>query len=315
MAQAIESFASMIVGNFGLGTHGAGVASVKQAVHDGDTITVRALGNFGVRFLGIDTPEISFQLPGSQQFAATDSSAWQRFLTDPFAAEYAPLHLDAGLKAYMSARLGVGCAENHHRHAEAAQRALEAEVEADRQAQGLSAEDFRFYLRFAGEVMDGYGRLLAYVNRDEKVAASRPMAYNERLLQSGHALPYFIWPNINPFRRQRSLRAAVPEAGMARATAESEASLRQARQSVAASRAAASGVFAAGDPLRLEAFELRFLARRSPPSRWVIDLSVAGNRLIHPERYFEVPNPEDRLFVPDEYIELFLARGWVKQGI
>lgn len=315
MAKAIESFGNSAVGHFGLGIHGDGIASVKQAVHDGDTIAVRALGNFGVRFLGIDTPEISFQLPGSTQFAAIDNPAWLRFLTDPFAAEYGELHLDAGLVDYLGAKSGAGCAENHHRHAEAAQRALETEVETDRQAQGLNAENFRFYFRFASEVMDGYGRLLAYVNRDEEAPAARPLTYNERLLASGHALPYFIWPNVNPFRRQRTLRASVPEAGRAREVVESEASLRLARQWVAASRAAGTGVFATADPLRLEAFELRFLAQRRPPSRWVIDLATGGNRLIHPQRYFEVTHPEDRLFVPDEYTELFVSKGWVRQGI
>jgi len=314
MAKAIESLITRTVGHFGLGTHGASIASVKQAVHDGDTLSTRALGNFGVRFLGIDTPEISFQLPGSTQFAATGNPAWQQFLSDPFAPQYAPLYLDAGLVAYLTTRLGAGCAENHGAHAQAAQRALEAEVESDRLAQALTPGDFRFYLSFASEVMDGYGRLLAYVNRDEK-STSRPLTYNERLLQSGHALPYFIWPNVNPFRRQGSLRAAVPEPGTAQAVAARESSLRQAREWVAAARAAGSGLFAGPDPLRLEAFELRFLAQRRPPSRWVIDLFASGNRQIHPQRYYEITRPEDRLFVPDEYLELFVARGWVKQGI
>jgi endonuclease YncB( thermonuclease family) len=45
------------------------VASVSASVPDGDTIGVRALGNLGVRLLGIDTPETKTRVPrpgGSQ---------------------------------------------------------------------------------------------------------------------------------------------------------------------------------------------------------------------------------------------------------
>jgi hypothetical protein len=32
--------------------------------------------------------------------------------------------------------------------------------------------------------------------------------------------------------------------------------------------------------------------------------------LVPPQFYFEVANPEDRLFVPAEYVPLFVERGW-----
>jgi hypothetical protein len=56
-------------------------------------------------------------------------------------------------------------------------------------------------------------------------------------------------------------------------------------------------------------FELRFLAQRRAPNRWVIDLSQSDNHLLHPQEY-TIPNPEDRLYIPEEYLLLFKSKGW-----
>jgi hypothetical protein len=53
-----------VIGHAQLGRHGQGMGSVSQQVHDGDTVTVEAVGNVGVRFLGVDAPEVSVPLPG-----------------------------------------------------------------------------------------------------------------------------------------------------------------------------------------------------------------------------------------------------------
>jgi hypothetical protein len=50
-------------------------------------------------------------------------------------------------------------------------------------------------------VIDRYGRFLSFVHRDDRVARPRP--YNEGLLAAGVAVPYFIWPNVAPFVRER----------------------------------------------------------------------------------------------------------------
>jgi hypothetical protein len=42
----------------------------------------------------------------------------------------------------------------------------------------------------------------------------------------------------------------------------------------------------------------------------VVDLSSDASTLLPPQAYFRVPNPEDRLFVPAEYVPLFAERGW-----
>ena len=53
MSKAIEELKSGLkVGHVALGLYGKSQGTVKQEVHDGDTITVRAEGNFGIRFLG-----------------------------------------------------------------------------------------------------------------------------------------------------------------------------------------------------------------------------------------------------------------------
>jgi len=54
---------SAVVGHARLGRFGQQRGSIAQQVHDGDTVTLEAEGNLGVRFLGIDAPEVSVPLP------------------------------------------------------------------------------------------------------------------------------------------------------------------------------------------------------------------------------------------------------------
>lgn len=68
------------------------------------------------------------------------------------------------------------------------------------------------------------------------------------------------------------------------------------QRDVAASRA--GGVFG-DEPLRLEAFELRCLARRRAPEWWLIDLARDDGALT-----------KDQLYMPEQYVELFVSRGW-----
>jgi len=102
---------------------------------------------------------------------------------------------------------------------------------------------------------------------------------------------------------------AVLAPGTANVVAEQAGALKVARGFVRDARDHHLGLFEAADPLRLLPFELRFLARRSPPERWVIDLGRNDDTLIPPQGYFQVANPEDRLFVP-EYVALFVEKGW-----
>ncbi|WP_040805778.1 hypothetical protein [Nocardia concava] len=322
MSKAVEQTRSgLTVAHAGLGRAPDGtVDSVARAVHDGDTVSIDPAGNVSTRLLGMDAPEVSFTLPDAPKtFRSIGSPQWADFLNDPFAAGTPPFDppLAAPLLADLRARLGAGCAANHAKHAGVATKVLEGLVDKDRTDKGATLEDFRFFLAFATDVIDRYGRFLCYLNVDVPKGQSHPLTYNERLLAGGFVTPYFIWPNIDPFRRQPVLTDAVPVPGQPI----SDPRLDAARQSVKAARAAHDGVFETADPLRLLPFELRYLGRvaerggqtvRTGPDRWVIDLNATDGKLLAPHRYIEIPLPEDRLFVPSEFLPLFLLKGWAE---
>jgi hypothetical protein len=111
------------------------------------------------------------------------------------------------------------------------------------------------------------------------------------------------------------LRDAVWQPGEALEAAQQAGALRVARAAVAKARVDGAGIFDAADSLRLEPFELRYLARRDRPGRWVMDLASTGNMLHHPQRYFEITRPEDRLYIDADHVTLFVEAGWVLQGI
>lgn len=316
MANAIEQLPSgLTIGHAQLGMHGRQQGTINQQVHDGDTVVSLLDGNTGIRFLGVDAPEVSFTLPGHDGFIRLSNPAWETFLTDPFVPAlpaFAP-PLSAELRAFLTTNVGPGAAANHARLGTAATTALRDLVRADVAALGQTEATFRFFCAFAHEVMDGFGRLLCFLNRQQPSAtdpAPRPRSYNERLLEAGWVTPYFIWPNIDPFRRHGSLLDAVPAPGTANTIAEQPGALQVARRFVRDARDQHLGLFEQADPLRLLPFELRFLARRSPPERWVIDLGRNDDTLLAPQAYFQVANPEDRLFVPAVYVPLFVERGW-----
>jgi endonuclease YncB( thermonuclease family) len=318
MAQAIEQLRTGLrIGHAKLGAFGAGVGTPKQQVHDGDTITAQAIGNLGVRFLGVDAPEVSFQIRGREGFIALSNPAWEVILSDPFAPELPDFDppIDSGLRAHLRRRLGPGAGTNHAEHAEAAHRELERQVEADLLALEQPKERFEFFLAFGAEVMDRYGRLLGYINRhqpDPEVPTPRPRTYNERLLEAGMVSPYFIWPNVNPFRASESVIAAAEKLapGHAKDVAEGEPTLRRTRQWVRDARERKIGLYAEPDPLVVQPFEVRFLGRRQPPDRWVVDIGRNDPWIIPPQRYYRVRNVEDRLYIPAEFVPLFLENGW-----
>jgi len=296
------------------------VQPLDQAVPDGDTAGVQLDGTGAVRFLGVDTPEKSFQQPlGGEQ--ALNGQKWKQFLSNPFAPGLPANTLEPLLVEHLRGRIGTGpiaddAAANHHRHALAATQALKDSIQSDITALGQAPDTFRYFLSFSYEVFDRNGRFLAFVNRnqpDPNNPGPRPDSYGERMLQTGHTLPFFIWPNIDPFRKFASIADAVLAPNTANTVAES-GDLKKARDFVKNARAAGSGVFDAGDPLRFEAFEIRYLGRGEAPSRAVIDLSKNDDVMLRPQSYFKVPFPEDRLFVPAEFVPLFSARGWRLEG-
>lgn len=292
--------------------------TVRQMVHDGDTINVQPIGNLGVRFLGIDTPEVSFRIGEKGPFRPLSHPQWEELLTDPFAEKWPAFQqeLPRGLREFLRPKYGKGTAATHHKHALSAEDALESLIEKDIEVMRQDAESFRFFMAFGFEVMDGYGRLLCYINReqpDRNRPAPRPRTYNERLLELGRAFPYFIWPNVNPFKKADSVVDAVLKPGTQRTIAEADRTLNHARTSVEAARQKHLGLFDAMSPCQLEPFELRFLSRRTLPSRWLIDLTKNDDVLIRPENYHQVPHSEDRLWISPQFLPLFVEHGWKRQ--
>ena len=290
--------------------------SLKASIPDGDTIGVHVVGSGSVRFLGIDSPEKSFQLPGSSAFRRLDSAEWENYLTDPFLPQFGAFALDVSLVNHLRTRIGAGAGINHRLHGDNAEQALIALIQSDMTALGQNLNTFGYFLAFSFEVFDRYGRFLAFINRNQPDAnnpSPRPLSYNERMLEAGAALPYFIWPNIDPFRTL-TLLGAVITPGTANNYAQTAPRLRWARNVVKQARANGIGVFNPANPLRFEAFEVRYLGRREPPNRAVIDLSRNDDMILRPQNYFHIPNPEDRLFIPSEFVPLFAARGWRLEG-
>ena len=291
--------------------------SLEASIPDGDTIGLHIEGSGSVRFLGVDTPEKNFPLAGSTAQRRLDSEEWDIYLTDPFLPQFGPLQLDADLVDHLQGRIGVGAGINHRVHGNHAEQTLISLVQADMSALGQDSKTFGYFLSFSFEVFDSFGRFLAFINRNQQNTNSpgpRPLSYNERMLASGAAMPFFVWPNIDPFRESPSILDAVIAPGTAHQVAETTPSLRRARDFVRQARAGGNGVFNPANPLRFEAFEVRYLGRREAPNRAVIDLSRNDHVILQPQHYFRIPNAEDRLFIPPAFVSLFVSRGWRLEG-
>jgi hypothetical protein len=50
-----------------------------------------------------------------------------------------------------------------------------------------------------------------------------------------------------------------------------------------------------------------------PPERWVIDLSKNEDLIYKPDSYYKIPNAEDRLYIPEEYVALWVEAGWRRE--
>lgn len=291
------------------------VQTLDESVADGDTVGAQLDGSGSIRFLGIDSAEKSFEQPlGGDQ--SLGGPKWAQYLGNPFGNGYPAQLLEPALAAHLQPRFAPGAAANHLKHAVAAGDNLKQLIQSDATALGQSLDQFRYFLSFSYEVFDRFGRFLVFLNRnqpDPNIPGPRPQSYNERQLEAGRALPFFIWPNINPFREAATVERAVPRPGTANTIAES-GDLKRARDFVKNARAAAIGVFDVADPLRFEAFEIRYLGRAEAPNRAIIDLSRNDDVLLRPQNYFTIPNPEDRLFVPPEFVPLFAAKGWRLEG-
>jgi endonuclease YncB( thermonuclease family) len=317
--KAIDVAGIFKTGQFQPGNWGSGQGTVAQVVHDGDTVGLRTPLNFSSRFLGVDTPEISFTIRTKDTFVGLGNPKWKDFFTS---GAWKNMPLAPALKAQLSSRIGNGSkvAENHDKLAKLAEKALEQMIKDDLAASGRSEKDFLFFLAFSYEFLDQYARMLCYLHADRAnytpPAAPDKLSYNERMLSKGWAVPYFIFPNLQPFMSGQPFDAAkLTPVGFWK-TVNQANKLKAARKAVADARTAGRGVFDPNDRLILLPYELRFIARLNSkgPDRSVIDLgNSGGNTILKPETYFTIANLEDRLFIPREFVPLFLQNGWQMQ--
>lgn len=314
--KAIEINGIVKKGHFKLGMRGTKRGSAAQEVHDGDTVGLSTPLNFSSRLLGVDAPEISFTIRTKDRFVNIGDPKWTAFWTS---GEWKNMPLDSALLAHLAERIGDGStvASNHERLAKQAEKELTDLILVDQAASAATTEDFEFFLAFGYEVLDQYGRMLCYLNAERALfnppAAPNRLSYNERLLTSGAVVPYFIFPNLQPFLTGQPFNGdAIAPAGFWKSIG-AATKLKGARQAVAAARAAGKGVFAKDDPLILLPYEIRFIARlgSTGPDRYVIDLGKSGSdEILRPEHYFSITNVEDRLFIPKEFVPLFTLNGW-----
>jgi hypothetical protein len=156
------------------------------------------------------------------------------------------------------------------------------------------------------------------------------------MLKHGYAIPYFIWPNILPFRREYSIIQSLPDKENFQNCIEDDFRLRDARMYTKQARDKGIGIFESNNSLMLQPFELRFLADRytglfnepiscknnenkkitnqrtskKPLHRYVIDLSKLEDPILRkPDQYYKI-TIEDRLFIDEHFVPLFTEKGY-----
>lgn len=294
------------------------MATAPEITHDGDTVSVSSADNLGIRFLGIDTAEISYDFPGKKGFLGLGNQSWEEFFTGP-ELQKKMAGLSKSLAEHLWSKIGDGkdVAPNHFRHASAARQRLLSEITNDMALCGKTNADFHFFLAYGFEFLDSYGRLLCYLrphrdNFEGDVPETANKDYNLRQLENGTAVPYFIFPNVDPFLRIFNPldKSIITPAGFWNIMAKAS-KLKAARQAVKIAREQGKGIFDAADPLRILPMELRSISKGSKPNRYVIDLSQPGtDTLLDPELYFTIPNVEDRMYIPGNFGEYFQLAGW-----
>jgi endonuclease YncB( thermonuclease family) len=335
------------------------IATARESIHDGDTLYGTTSGIVSIRFTGIDTPEVGYNLPSIEEDDQDDNQRDLNFefhpiedfvdyLTDPFDKKY--VDSNNFLQAlgedivhdHLRKVLNEKTALNHKFHADRAREKLIQLIEDDIGYFISSGKDFKFYIAFNHEILDRFGRFLGWIHkyeeidrRDNKKKKRRNLSYNELMLKHGYAIPYFIWPNISPFRREYSIIQSLPDKENFRDCIEEDFRLRDARIFTKKARDKGIGIFESNNPLMLMPFELRFLADRytgffdesiscknnenkisnqrsskKPLHRYVIDLSKSEDPVLRkPDQYYKI-TIEDRLFVDEHFVPLFREKGY-----
>jgi hypothetical protein len=264
------------------------------------------------------TPE---EIKGEEVWRELNDISWKKYLSEPFDPSFFDTDsfkksLGEGLFKYLKEKTGSETAANQYDNSLISRQKLFDIINMDKIESERQGRKFSFFMRFSFEVFDAYGRLLCYLHKNkEKGEQSSNDSYNELLLESGYAVPYFIFPNVDPFIKFNSILDAIPEVGQDRFAfyklIQRSDKLKKARKYLENIRSGKNNTLFTGDnALKLLPFELRILERREKPFRYVVDLSNPEPIIIPPEDYFLIRNVEDRFFIPEEYLPIFEKRGY-----
>jgi endonuclease YncB( thermonuclease family) len=126
---------------------------------------------------------------------------------------------------------------------------------------------------FGDQVFDRHGRVLVYlsdINRD----------YNVTLVETGHAIPYFIYPNaVSPTEEGEFTYETIEKMRNAAGEAEERN----------------QGIWGYTETILLPT-EFRYLSRREPPVKYCADLE--DDVLYPPQHYFKIPIRNRLFFYP-----------------
>src|SRR5215211_2624903 len=103
--KALEVKGVFTMGHFKFGMRNNAHGTLKQEVHDGDTVGQSTALNFSTRFLGIDAPEVSFTIRTANTFVPIGHEKWNAFWTS---GEWKNMPLHPTLSDHLAARIGNG---------------------------------------------------------------------------------------------------------------------------------------------------------------------------------------------------------------
>ncbi len=169
----------------------------KAETGDGDTMRL----NLPFRLVSVDTPEKS-NVGGKAPIAQKRLAAALEVLADLEARRKLP----SGFTAYFEPRVADGGAQQHYAAAEDATAKLR-EMR-DKHVKAIDGRGGQLAVIPAGEVVDGNGRMLAYVapylTKAEReklgIRSKKRQTFNLRLVAEGWAACFPIWPSF-PSRR------------------------------------------------------------------------------------------------------------------
>ena len=143
------------------------IVTLKQKVHDGDTINVRGPGNWSSlprhrRGRGFSTNK------RQRRFSTNERRGMETYLSNPFAKDKKyESSFSLELHDYLVSKFSDDAGNNQHRNTEDARKSLINLFEQDMKDLDQSKEELKFFIYFVFEVMDRYGRLLGYINRNQ----------------------------------------------------------------------------------------------------------------------------------------------------